>query len=363
MSARSPGPEAGAAAQIAEEIARCGPLPFSRFMELALYAPGAGYYSSGRATVGKGGDFITNVSVSGVYGEILADVIREVRTVLHAPSDFLIVEQGAHEGHLARDILDALGEEAAYAIIEPSPVWRERQAETLAGRRVRWVSTAADLPPFSGLHLSNELFDALPFDVVRSDGSGWIERRVGRTEEGFGWCDGPQMETGLPARPAGYTTEVRRDHGAIFRPLASRMSRGFVLAVDYGYPEDLFFAPFRSEGTLSCYRGHRRDADPLEEPGGKDITGHVNFSALARDAAAAGFTPRRIADQHHFLVGAATQLLRTLDGEQSPEAARKLRGLRLLLHPETMGRQFHALLFSRAVDAEIPAFRHGRPLS
>ncbi|MDX2081714.1 MAG: SAM-dependent methyltransferase [Terrimicrobiaceae bacterium] len=362
---KSPGPEAGAAARLAEEIERGGPLAFSRFMEIALYDSAGGYYASGRAAVGKAGDFITNVSVGGVYGEIVAEVIREMHAALGAPENFTIVEQGAHDGLLARDIIDAVEGQFPYRIIEPVPLWGERQAATLGDREVTWVTHAGELPSFEGVHLSNELFDALPFDVVRSDGERWRHRHVGLADGRFVWCDGPSVEESLPQRPAGYTTEIRRDHGAVLRPLASRMKRGFVLAVDYGYPEEAFFAPFRSDGTLSCYRGHRRDADPLEDPGQKDITGHVNFTALTRDAAAAGFQPAGAADQYHFLVGAATGLLQALDGATSPEAARKLRALRLLLHPETMGRQFHALLFARGIDPVpvLSGFRHSRGTS
>jgi len=347
-------------------------MPFDRFMERALYDPEAGYYASGRSVIGRRGDFFTSVSVGPVFGEILAGQFVEMWRALGEPAGFALVEQGAGDGQLARDILDALAStpmaRVPLFIIEPSDVLQAAQAGNLAGRNVSWVNDAAALPPFCGVHYSNELFDAFPVHLVRSTGDGWAELHVGHENRAFTWREMPAagelagIVATFPARPKGFTAEVCFSHRPLLLALAAKITRGFLLAVDYGMTRESLLAEHRAEGTLACYRGHRRDSDPLEAPGEKDITAHVDFSLLASDAAAAGWQFGNFADQHHFLVGAATPLLLAMDG-RPPDAAgrKKLRSLRMLLHPETMGRQFHAILFSKGVaGVSLSGFQHAR---
>ena len=358
---------------IADEIGRCGPISFARFMALALYDPKSGYYASGRAGVGKAGDFFTNVSVGPVFGEVLAGQFLEMWEALGRPNDFTIVEQGANDAQLACDVLDALCGtalcDAAYAIIEPFPVLRAIQADKLRGRRVSWFASPEDLPAFCGVHFSNELFDAFPVHVVRSNGAGWDELFVTSSPGGFAWAARPpgaavaEALASYPPRPEGYTTEVRVSHRALLDSLASRLARGFVLAIDYGMSFESLLAPHRSTGTLSCYDSHRRDGNPLDRPGEKDITAHVDFTALAHDAVEAGFALEGVADQHHFLVGASAAMLRDRDGcEPAPAVRKKLLQLRTLLHPESMGTQFHTILFTKeiAIRARLSGFQFAR---
>jgi SAM-dependent MidA family methyltransferase len=360
MCGKSPGPEEGLGAAIAERIRTSGPMAFSEFMGLALYDPQGGYYASGRAAIGRQGDFFTSVSAGAVFGEVLAGQFLEMQARMGG--DFLIVEQGANDGQLAIDVLGAL--EAAgctdlsYAIVEPFPALEQKQRETLAGKPVRWFRSLDSLPEFRGVHFSNELFDALPVDLVRSDGTAWHELRVGLGVGGFEWATGAETRCDYPVRPAGYTTEIRRGQEAIFRSLAGKMKAGFLLAVDYGMSREALLAPHRTEGTLSCYRAHRRDADPLEAPGEKDITAHVDFTSLIAAAETEGFSVAGFTDQHHFLVGAAAEMLRAMDGlPPSPESRKKLRSLQTLLHPESMGTQFHVLVLERGLDG--PAMLSG----
>jgi len=181
---------------------------------------------------------------------------------------------------------------------------------------------------------------------------------VGSGSGGFEWVTGGKADCDYPVRPAGYTTEIRRGGEEIFRSLAGRMTEGFVLAVDYGMSTESLLAPHRTEGTLSCYRAHRRDANPLEAPGEKDITAHVDFTSLIAAAERAGFSVAGFTDQHHFLVGAAAEMLRAMDGlPPSPESRKKLRALQTLLHPESMGTQFHVLVLGRGLDG--PAMLSG----
>ena len=363
----------GLSSLIADEIARVGPIPFARFMELALYDRDNGYYASGRAAIGKEGDFFTSVSVGPVFGEILAGQFLEMWEALGRPEDFTIVEQGANDAQLACDVLDALAgtalSDAAFVIIEPISALRELQVRKLAGRRVSWVASSDDLPAFCGVHFSNELFDAFPVHVVRSNGQSWDEMHVAVSPAGFVWeglPPGGAVAAALasyPVRPAGYTAEIRLSHCALIDSLFARLKCGFVLAIDYGMTTESLLAPHRIEGTLSCYSNHRRDGSPLERAGEKDITAHVDFTALAHDAVRAGFALEGFADQHHFLVGASAAMLRDMDGcVPAPATRKKLLQLRTLLHPESMGTQFQAILFSKAIaaGARLSGFQFAR---
>jgi SAM-dependent MidA family methyltransferase len=366
MSAKSPSLEE----RLAAEIADSGPIPFDRFMQRALYDPEAGYYASGKCAIGKRGDYFTNVSIGPVYGEVLAGQFVEMWQVLGRPAGFTLVEQGAGDGQLARDILEALAPTplagVPLVVIEPSAALRDLQAGRLAGYDVSWVADATSLPELCGVHYSNELFDSFPVHLVRSTGEGWAELHVGHADKGFAWREMPaagelaSLVAYFPVRPKGFTTEVCLAHRPLLRALAGKIVRGFLLAVDYGMSRESLLAVHRTEGTLSCYRGHRRDSDPLEAPGDKDITAHVNFSLLAEDAAAAGWKFENLADQHHFLVGAATGLLLSLDGRPpDPASRKKLRSLQTLLHPEGMGRRFQAILFSRGIsNVNLSGFQH-----
>ncbi len=366
MSGKSPGLEA----RLAEEIAASGPIPFDRFMERALYDPEAGYYASGKSAIGRQGDFFTNVSIGPVFGEVLAGQFVEMWRGLGRPSDFVLIEQGAGDGRLARDVLEALASTPLAGVplifIEPSDALRKTQAGKLVGHNVSWVDDATALPDLCGVHYSNELFDAFPVHLVRSTGDGWAELHVDHENNAFIWREMPvagelaEIVPAFPIRPKGFTAEVCFSHRPLLRTLAAKMLRGFLLAVDYGMSQESLLAEHRTDGTLSCYRGHRRDSNPLEAPGDKDLTAHVNFSLLTRDALKAGWQFGNFTDQHHFLVGAATSLLLSMDGKPpDPAGRKKLRSLQMLLHPEGMGRQFHAILFSKGISGvSLSGFQH-----
>ena len=161
---------------IASEIDAGGPMSFARYMELALYHPGLGYYASGRAGVGRQGDFYTNVSVGAIFGKILCDQFEEIWRRLGCPLEFPLVEQGAHDGQLAFDVLSQAEAEfrdaVRYWIVEPSSALAQRQREKLGTfeEKVRWFSGVAELPEFAGVHFSNELIDAMPFHLLVSSG-------------------------------------------------------------------------------------------------------------------------------------------------------------------------------------------------
>jgi SAM-dependent MidA family methyltransferase len=359
--------------RILTEIAERGSLTFSRYMDLALYDPAVGYYASGRGRIGQRGDFFTNVSVGSVFGKVLAGQLHEMWLRMGRPTPLALVEQGANDGQLSLDILSSLDTEmldaTEYWIVEPFPILRRLQEQTLKTfETVRWAESLEDLPAFEGVHLSNELVDAIPFHLLRSKGQTWEELRVTARDNNLVFtANEPESliaarVRALPPRREGTIAELRPGASAWIHALARKLRSGFVLIIDYGLSREQLFAPDRTEGTFACYRAHRRDDRPLDEPGGKDITAHVDFTALAESALDAGFQIEGYADQHHFLVGAAQDLLQRLDRPPDSVSQRMLRSLRTLLHPETMGTQFRYLVLSKAVETgpKLSGFRFAR---
>ena len=367
---------------LTEEIRQTGGMiPFRRFMELALYHPAHGYYASGRARVGKAGDFFTSVSVGRIYGRLLASVGLEAWERLGQPAAFTVVEQGANDGTMAADLLGAVREiggvfakNLRYQIVEPFAMNRTRQQEKLSAfPYISWHDSNYDLSEFTGLHLSNELLDAFPVDSLRWNGAAWEEECVSGGDDAFGWNSrairDPQLSAAtqrLPSHlPQGWRFEINRGIAPWLAEISSRLTRGLILTIDYGQSGEDRFAPHRSDGTLLSYRNHQRFEDPLPEPGLRDITAQVDFSDLATKAEGAGFSLLGYSDQHHFLVGAAEPWMRTLgDLTAASEAAKPdLRALQTLLSPVTMGRQFKAIALNKNFPSEPPlaCFRYQRP--
>jgi SAM-dependent MidA family methyltransferase len=359
-----------------------GAISFRRFMELALYHPDLGYYASGRARIGKEGDFFTGVSVGRIYGRLLASICREAWERLGAPSEFTLIEQGANDGTMASDILEALTESndsftaaLRYLIVEPFFVNRERQQQKLAAfPQVSWIGSLEELPLFSGIHLSNELLDAFPVDSLRWNGEFWEEEIVVAHNDQLSWktrsVSDPDLAVAAGVLPTnldvGFRVEVNPGMRPWLHSLYEKMERGIILTIDYGQSGEDRFAPHRADGTLLAYQAHQRFDDPLPEPGLRDITAQVDFTALARQAREEGFEILGYSDQHHFLVGAAEPWLRSLGdllGGSSPQMQKDLRALQTLLHPSTMGRQFKAIAFGKNFPAspQLSCFKFQRP--
>ena len=355
-----------------------GAISFRRFMDLSLYHPTYGYYSSGRARIGKAGDFFTSVSVGKIYGRLLASICREVWEQLGSPSEFLIVEQGADDGTLAKDILetasgksDAFAAAIRYLIVEPFPANQKRQHTRLTTfANISWIDSLADLPDFIGIHLSNELLDAFPVHSLRWDGADWLEEFVCGNESQLGWTTrpitDPQLKKAaahLPVNlPAGFRTEWNPELRPWLRQLHERMERGISLTVDYGQAGEDRYAPHRADGTLLAYRAHERFHDPLPEPGQRDITAQVDFTTLAAEAGNIGFEILGYSDQHHFLMGTAESWLRSL-GDSTTGGHSDLRSLQTLLHPSLMGMQFKAIALGKdfAPEPTLSCFKFQRP--
>jgi SAM-dependent MidA family methyltransferase len=359
---------------IRKTIRSRGPVSFAWFMEQALYHPRHGYYSSGRCAIGRAGDYFTSVSVGPLFGKLLAAQFAEMWEKLGRPADFTIVEQGAHHGEFASDVLAAAQKKwpeffsaMRYRIIEPFSVLRERQARALSSfeAKVEWRNSLENLEPFVGVHFSNELFDALPVHLICSRGRGagltgkpgmpWRERLVDLQDDEFVFVNQPISDPvllarlpGLPSRPAGYATEVNLAALDLIESISRRLERGFVLAIDYGYPREEYYTTSRTDGTLRCRARHRVVSSPFEEIGHADIATHVEWTSVAERAQKWGLRIAGFTDQHHFITGIISELMRDEFEETGAPATR--RGLQTLLHPELLGVSFQFLALEKGAD-------------
>lgn len=299
-------------ALIRREIEAAGGwLSFDRFMALALYAPGLGYYSSERRKFGlmpgSGSDFVTAPELSPLFGQALAVQIAQA---LDATGTDEIVEFGAGTGALAAQLLAALGERVRrYRIVDLSGSLRARQAERLApwADKLAWLDALPD--QFSGVVIGNELLDAMPVQLVHFDGRQWLERGVVVQAGGFAYADRtstlqPPLAVADAALhfPPGTVTELHAQAEAFMRTLAAHLQRGAVFLLDYGFPEAEYYHPQRHGGTLMCHHEHQADPDPLQRVGEKDITAHVNFTGIALAGQDAGLAVLGYTSQANFLL-------------------------------------------------------------
>ena len=341
-----------------QAIAQAGGwLPFDRFMNLALYEPELGYYARGApifgALPGSGSDFITAPELSPLFGEALAPQVAQVLQASESPQ---VLEFGAGSGALAEQLMSALGGRIErYSIMELCAPLRERQQARLArfGPKVQWLQAWPER--IEGLVLGNEVLDAMPVQLLHWDGAAWHQRGVIGAPEGFAWRDRPTALRPPAAGPfaPGTLTEIHAQAEAFVRTLAERLVRGGALFIDYGFPEAEYYHPQRHMGTLMCHRAHRADTDPLADAGDKDITAHVNFSAIALAAQESGLEVLGYTSQAHFLMNCG--LLERL--EQADVRARA--AAQKLLTEHEMGELFKVILLGRALAIEPIGFAAG----
>ena len=366
---------------IRAEIEKHGPVSFAWFMYQALYHPEHGYYSSGRCTIGRHGDYFTNVSVGPVFGQLLAVQFAEIWEHLGQIDNFILVEQGAHHGEFARDVLESARKSwpdffaaLRYRIIEPFPVLQERQSQTLAGfeGKIEWRESIDALEPFAGVHFSNELLDAAPVHLIvsvktKTGSTDWLEKFVTLNDDEFAFLHQPidnrklrDHLRKLPACPASYETEMNLEALDWIENVSRKLARGYVIIVDYGYPRDEFYAPHRSAGTLQVRAQHRLLASPFEQIGHADITAHVDWTSIAERAEACGLQAKGFADQHHFITGILSELGR--DSLWENVDSKTKRALQTLLHPEMLGRSLQVLALAKNVGPAVPlaGFKFGR---
>jgi SAM-dependent MidA family methyltransferase len=346
---------------IRAEIEKQGPISFARFMQQALYHPEHGYYSSGRCAIGRKGDYFTNVSVGPLYGQLLTAQFVEIWEQLGKIDNFMIVEQGAHDGQFARDVLESVQKRAPeffaalrYRIVEPFPILQERQWRTLKLFRdkVEWRDS---LQPFVGVHFSNELLDAMPVRLI----SGNMERLVDLKDDKFVFVERPisQQPTFQPPAQRDAFNQAALDW---IDDVAAKLQRGYVVAIDYGRLADEF------QGNVQVRAQHRNLDSPFEQIGHADITVQVEWSTILERAQANGLRVAGFTDQHHFLTGIISTWPDLLQARswnstvssrrvQLAAADRKTkRALQTLLHPEMLGRAFHVIALEKNLDREAP---------
>jgi len=352
-----------------------GAIPFDRFMELALYAPGAGYYVNGAHKFGEQGDFVTAPEISPLFSRCLGNQCAAIL----GETGGNILEFGAGAGVMAADLLmqlDCLAQlPGRYQILELSAELRARQRETLAKRspallqRVEWLERPPD-HPWDGVVVANELLDAMPVSRFRRSETGWQESCIGlegdRLEEHWRQASSHLSERlqALQARlgpfPVGYISEINLRLDPWFRTLAGFLRRGAVLLVDYGYTERGYYHPERDRGTLICHFRHRAHDDFLVLPGLQDITANVDFSAVAEAGVNAGLTLAGYTSQSQFLMGCGLDgLLAESDPGDVEHHLHQVQAAKQLLLPSAMGERFQAIGFVRGIPELLRGFALG----
>ena len=333
---------------IRETIRAQGPQSFAWFMQQALYHPEHGYYSSGRCAIGRKGDYFTNVSVGPLFGQLLASQFSEIWERLGKVNDFVIVEQGAHDGQFALDVLEFVQnrlpeffEALRYRILEPFPILEEHQRRRLEafGDKVKWQESPE---PFTGVHFSNELLDAMPVRLI----SNGTEKLVGLDGDKFVFVERPVDKACFNQPALDWIDEI-----------AANLQRGYVIAIDYGCTDE------DSRRTVQVRAHHRNLYSPFDSIGEADITMSVDWESIVDRAQANGLRVAGFTDQHHFLTGIISQFGRRGSPEapagdwgQSPlpDSRKAKRELQTLLHPEMLGRAFQVLALAKNLDASAP---------
>lgn len=355
------------AALISREIAAAGGwIPFSRFMELALYAPGLGYYSAGMHKFGAAGDFVTAPEISALFGRTLAQQAAQVLGLTAGN----ILEIGPGSGRLAFDLLtelERLGQlPERYFLLEVSADLRQRQQQLLArfAPRVEWLDR---LPAsFSGLIIGNEVLDAMPVHLVAWSKDSILERGVSMEDGRFSWSERTltsgelfDAAAGLDV-PPGTVSEIGLAARGFIATLAGLLEKGAILMLDYGFGQNEYYHPQRSSGTLMCHYRHHAHDDPFYLPGLQDITSHVDFTAIAEAGIAHGLNLLGYTSQAHFLLNCGiTDLLVRASPEQAsaylPLAARAQK----LLNPAEMGELFKVIALGKSMDTPLLGFARG----
>ena len=358
-------------ARIREEIRRDGNIPFSRYMDRALYEPGLGYYSAGLHKLGASGDFVTAPELGGLFAACLARQVAEVAAEL---GPFDVLEVGAGSGRLAADLLRELahnepegrGLPDRYLILETSADLRRVQRERIAESAPAWLDRVSwlDEPPaagWSGVLIANEVIDALPVERFRATGTAVEQLCVAEQDSGFGWAGRPapadldsavrRLETDLGRTfPAGYRSEIHLQLPAWLALLTREMRRGLALFIDYGYPRSEYYLPERSDGTVMCHYRHQAHDDVFFWPGLQDITAWVDFTALAEAADACGIEVVGYANQAMFLLGCGLDRVIAARGEGRRDGGLALNAeARQLTLPGMMGERFQVMGLGRGL--------------
>ncbi len=337
--------------KIIQKISDEGPITFERFMEMALYDPDCGYYSSGEARVGRAGDFYTSSHLHQVFGRMLGRQVEEFWEYMGRPDHFEVVEMGPGAGHLCRDMLDYLkdrdlGKSIKYSLIERNPARRLEQEELLDEYRemLRWFPSLDEISEMRGCLLSNELLDAFPVHLVMMEDELkeiYVAAEDGRLKEVPGPPSDPAIAEYFRDLSVGLEKGCKTEVNLRIRDWLGRVDRaiveGFVLTIDYGYTSREYYNEDRNRGTLMCYRRHQLAEDPLVNVGRQDITAHVNFSSLKRWGEEMGLRTIGFCGQGAYLasLGIDEEIHRL--SEESGDYLFELARIKKLILPQGMG--------------------------
>lgn len=358
-------------ARIKEEIAAAGGvMDFRRYMELALYAPGLGYYSAGQQRLGEGGDFTTAPEISPLFSRCLA---RQCAEVLERLDGGDVLEFGAGSGVMAAEVLLELerlgGAPERYAIVELSADLRARQRAVIEARapelagRVQWLERLEG-NDFKGVVLANELLDAMPVSCFAIRAGRVMERCVSETDAGLAWVEREAGEV-LRAHVEALDLELPDDYGSELNPglapwmraLGEFIERAAVVLIDYGYPRREYYAAQRTTGTLICHYRHRAHEDVFYYPGLQDITANVDFTAVAQAGEAAGLDLLGYTTQAHFLMGnALDELFQEALGEDTLAQLSLAQQVKTLTLPGQMGERFQVMALGKGVEGPLRGF-------
>lgn len=365
---------------IKAEIDRAGGwIGFDRYMALALYQPGLGYYSNGKPIFGPVGDFVTAPELTPLFGAALS---RQVGSWMAACAgdDPLVIEFGAGTGALASQLLNALERQGfaklRYQIVELSGDLRRLQRQTISARlpqmlgQVEWLDRAPDF--FRGVVIGNEVLDAMPVRTFEWDGERLLEAGVAVADACLGWASRPadagleQLVASLGIGPGTwhlpYRSEVCPQQGAWLSTLAQALQAGAILLLDYGFPDTEFYHPQRVGGTLMSHYRHRSLTDPFVWPGLQDITAHVDFSRILKAGEAAGLQALGYASQARFLLNCGLlDELEALPRDEQRLWFSQAQAVQRLVSEAEMGELFKAIAFGKNMPASacLPGFVEG----
>ena len=364
--------------RIHEEInAQHGSITFRRYMEMALYEPGLGYYVAGSHKIGESGDFITAPEISSLFSACIAHQYRDIKAQIEAKKSKkwggCILELGAGSGIMATDILRTLEQQNklpdTYFILDLSPDLKHRQRETLQKHvphllnRVQWLSA---LPQnFDGMIIGNEVLDAMPVDVFTQHKQTVYEHHIiwenGQLREQL-QAAGPALKDtvlslNIPDEATPYTSEINPNLNGWFDAIANSLQTGALLLIDYGYPRSEYYLHERNKGTLICHYQHRVHEAPLLYPGLQDITASVDFSAVTECAQHAGFSLGGFTSQAAFLANNAIEHYFMQALADNPDKQYKLaQEVRTLSLPSEMGERFKVIGFTKNMDMDLSGF-------
>ena len=343
-----------------------GWIPFALYMELALYAPGLGYYTAGSLKLGPEGDFTTAPELTPLFGQCLAQQVREC--IDRGLTD--ILEVGAGSGALAAatleelDRLDALPQR--YFILELSPELRARERDTLARRvpqfleRVVWLNR---LPPaFQGVVIGNEVLDAMPVEIIRRRAGAYAQGGVnGALEWEFRDAEAELLSTAKTLElPDDYLSEVPLIGRAFIKSVLQILERGVLIFIDYGFPAREFYHPQRNSGTLMCHYRHRAHDNPFFLPGLQDITAHVDFSSVAHTALEVGAEVLGYSTQAQFLINCGiTDLMMRIPPDDAARYLPLASAAHKLLSPAEMGELFKVIAIGKEIEGPLRGFKAG----